>query len=214
MNRANYRYARNKMVEYLKNVIGIQDENLLKIFKEVPRELFIDSALSRVAYQDISIPIGYDQTISKPSTVAKMLQALRLKPTYRVLEIGTGSGYQTAILAKMVDTVYSIELIPLLSKRTSEILKELNMNNVLLKTGDGLKGWKDFQPYNSIIFSAFLSEPPHHLVPQINPRGGKIVYPMGNDEKQKIYLMSITDYKMSIKMIDECQFVPLLKSDE
>jgi protein-L-isoaspartate(D-aspartate) O-methyltransferase len=147
---------------------GIRDERVLKVMGTVPRHLFVDEALQDQAYNDYPLPIGEGQTISQPFIVALMVEALKLKGDERVLEIGTGSGYQTAVLCGLSDKVFSIERCSALASRARKILDKLNYYNALLTVGDGTLGWKDEAPFDAIIVSASSPEIPQPLIQQLS----------------------------------------------
>lgn len=213
MNQSNYRVARDRLVQYLQDETQISDKRILNAFKNIPRERFVDSALWGMAYKDAALPIGYNQTISKPSTVAVMTAALRLQGHERILEIGTGSGYQTAILASLVKEVYSIERLAVLSNFARTRLNNLKMANTYLKIGDGNAGWSDQQPFHGIIVTAFMHEPPYHLISQLTPASGRIVFPMGNDQTQELYLLVCKNQHPELIHLDKCFFVPMITSN-
>ena len=169
-----FRRVREEMIETLLD-LGIKDFRVLDAISQIPRHIFLDEALWSRAYENRSLTIGYKQTISQPYIVAYMTQAIDPKPTHRVLEIGTGSGYQAAILAELVDTVYTIEIIPELGKRAKAICKELGYNNIQYRIGDGYHGWLEKSPFDASKLGAamvskniavhleeFLREKPHN----------------------------------------------------
>lgn len=159
--------------------MGIRDEAVLRAVAEVPRELFVPPRLRRDAQRDEALPIGYGQTISQPFVVAYMTERLRLAGTERVLEVGTGSGYQTAILARLAAEVFSIEIVPELAARAHEVLLvTLGLTNVRLRTGDGAAGWPEAAPFDRVLVTAAAPEVPPALAAQLAP-GGRMVIPVG-----------------------------------
>ncbi|SQJ28780.1 Protein-L-isoaspartate O-methyltransferase [Serratia rubidaea] len=161
---------------------GIQDERLLQAMAAVPRERFVDEALQHKAYENTALPIGSGQTISQPYTVARMTELLNLTPTSRVLEIGTGSGYQTAILAHLVQHVCSVERIKGLQWQAKRRLKQLDLHNVSTRHGDGWQGWASRGPFDAIIVTAAPPEIPQELMAQLD-EGGIMVLPVGEQSQ-------------------------------
>ena len=159
---------------------GIHDEKLLHAIESVPRERFVDEAFQHKAYENTALPIGSGQTISQPYTVARMTELLRLEPSSRVLEIGTGSGYQTAILAHLVEHVFSVERIKGLQWQAKRRLKQLDLHNVSTRHGDGWLGWPSRGPFDAIIVTAAPPEIPTALIAQLG-EGGRMVLPVGED---------------------------------
>jgi protein-L-isoaspartate(D-aspartate) O-methyltransferase len=202
-----YRVARRRMVEEQLCPKGITDERLLEAFLNVPRHLFIDPALGRRAYDDCSFPIGYDQTISQPFTIAFMIQALEIGPDDRVLEIGTGSGYQSAILSLLAKEVYSIERITSLAIKAEEVLRTIKTGRIRLKVGDGSKGWKGYAPFDRIIVSAVTSDKPDMLLSQLTLEG-KLIVPMAASSEY-IMLFTRRNGRFSKRRLKRCAFVPL-----
>ncbi len=166
---------------------GIKDDRVLKAFRKVPRHLFLDEALWPQAYSDHPLPIGERQTISQPYIVALMTETLRLTGTEKVLELGTGSGYQTAILAELADQVYSIERIPGLAKRARKVLDELRYTNIIIRVGDGTGGWRDESPFAGIIVTAAAPDAPDPLLEQLET-GGRMIIPIGDEQFQDLML--------------------------
>jgi protein-L-isoaspartate(D-aspartate) O-methyltransferase len=188
---------------------GITNEDVQKAMRVIPRHLFVDPAFLPRAYSDHPLPIGYDQTISQPYIVALMTQELELKGKERVLEIGTGSGYQAAILAVLGCTVYTVERIPELSQRASEVLRNIGLKNVFFKVGDGSLGWTEKSPFDRIIVTAGAPAVPNVLLDQLASQG-KIIIPVGNKAAQQ--LLIITKYEKTIekRFAAGCNFVPLV----
>src|SRR5512139_2980738 len=173
MVRAEYGAARRRMVDELR-ARGVTDPHVLRIMAAIPRHLFVDGALHVRAYGDHALPIGEAQTISQPYMVGLMTEALRLTGEEKVLEIGTGSGYQTAVLAELAEHVFSIERIPSLAKRARKLLDDLKYSNVIVNIGDGTQGWKEYSPYAGIIVTAAAPEAPDPLLRQLE-LGGRLV---------------------------------------
>ncbi len=184
-----YRKQRTRMVETQIRARSISDDRVLKVMETMPRHLFVDEGLIDQAYSDNPLPIGEKQTISQPYIVALMSQALALNGRERVLEIGTGSGYQTAILAKLADRVFSVERVATLANRARRILDSLNCYNVAIRVGDGSYGWKEEAPFDAIITTAAAPQVPQYLVEQLAP-GGRLVVPVGNREVQTLYKLT------------------------
>lgn len=170
--------AREKMVRDQIESRGVTDPATLSAMRKVPRHLFVPEEYLRESYDDNPLPIGYSQTISQPFIVAYMTEAVKPARTKKALEIGTGSGYQAAILAETVDKVYTIEIIPELAKEASERLNELGYKNIFCKTGDGYKGWPEYAPFDIIIVTAAPEQIPQPLIDQLAD-GGRLVIPVG-----------------------------------
>lgn len=190
---------------------GIKDDRVLDAIASIPRENFVDEALSHQAYDDRSLPIGSGQTISQPYIVAKMTELLRLTPTAKVLEIGTGSGYQTAVLAKLVDHVCSVERIKSLQWNTKRRLKQLDIHNISTRHGNGWQGWPERGPFDGIIVTAAASEVPQSLLKQLADKG-RLVLPVGKN-KQTLQLIERDGDNFITKNIGEVKFVPLVDGD-
>ena len=207
-----YKKQRTRMVEGQIKVRGITDARVLKVMENVPRHLFVDEGLIDQAYNDNPLPIGERQTISQPYIVALMTQALELKGKERVLEIGTGSGYQAAILAQLADRVFSIERIAALASRARKILDQLHYYNVAIRVGDGSYGWKEEAPFDSIITTAAAPAVPKHLIEQLVV-GGRLIVPVGGRDVQTLYkLTRLSENTNDIKKEDlgGCRFVSLI----
>lgn len=190
---------------------GIKDEAILKAMAFIPRERFIDEALSHQAYDNRALPIGAGQTISQPYIVAKMTELLCLKPTSKVLEIGTGSGYQTAILAQLVEHVYSIERIKSLQWHTKRRLKQLDIHNVSTRHGDGWFGWLERAPFDGIIVTAAAASAPDALIYQL-AENGRLVLPVG-DKQQILQVIVREKDRARVRTIETVKFVPLIKGN-
>ena len=187
---------------------------ILDTIKEVPRHIFVDEALASRAYENTALPIGHGQTISQPYVVALMTQALVLGRSKlgRVLEIGTGCGYQTAVLARLVERVYSVERIPALHRKAQERIHLLGLHNVRLKLGDGNFGWKANAPFDGILVTAAPLRVPQELLGQLAP-GGRLVIPVGGEDVQR--LLSITEESGNFveQLLDYVSFVPMLTGE-
>ena len=204
-----YRLARERMVETQIKARGIKDERVLKAMLKVPRHLFVDEALRDQAYGDFPLPIGEGQTISQPYIVALMTEALELKGIERVLEIGTGSGYQTAILAELALWVYTIERFPTLLERAKKVLKELGYKNISFKLDDGTLGWKEAAPFDAIIVTAASPDIPPPLVEQL-AEGGRMVIPVGDEFSQTLIKGVKKGGKLHTKALEPVRFVKLV----
>lgn len=204
-----YRLARERMVRNQLITRGITDKRVLNAMGRIQRHLFMEEALEGEAYNDHPLPIGHKQTISQPYIVALMTQALELSGNEKTLEIGTGSGYQTAILAELSDRVYTIERIRALMERARHILQELGYTNVMFKSYDGTLGWEEYSPYDAIIITAGAPDVPEPLLKQLAD-GGRIVVPVGDRFSQE--LIKITKRKDSYdrKSLGGCRFVDLI----
>lgn len=202
--------TRDRLIQRLREE-GIRDERVLEAIRNVPRHLFVDEALATRAYEDTALPIGHGQTISQPYIVALMTQTLlaggRLK---KVLEVGTGSGYQTAVLAQLVDAVYSVERIEPLMKLARKRLREIGCRNVQIKLSDGSWGWKDHAPYDGIIVTAAPAEIPPALLDQLAP-GARLVIPVGGTAMQELLLIQNTGKGLSQERLELVNFVPLVR---
>ncbi len=201
---------KRKLVEGLWSK-GIKDESVLKAIYDIPREKFISDALRKFAYDDNALPIECAQTISQPFTVAYMTQVLDIKPGDKILEIGTGSGYQAAVLCKLGAIVYSVERIEKLYENASVLLPELGFK-VNLKLDDGTLGWEENAPFDKIIVTAGAPDIPHYLVEQLNV-GGKLVIPVGDQQTQKLIELTRTEAGFEKKFYDYFKFVPLIGAE-
>jgi protein-L-isoaspartate(D-aspartate) O-methyltransferase len=208
---SNYEQARRNMVEYQIKARGIKDKRVLSAMLKVPRHLFVPEEMKDLAYRDEPLPIGYSQTISQPYIVAYMTEALKLRPEDKVLEIGTGSGYQTAILAELVREVYTIEIIPELSQRAEETLKSLGYTNIEFLIGDGSRGWPEKAPFDAILVSAAPAEVPPALVDQLQING-RLILPVGTDS-QELVLIKKTKKGLEKTSLIGVRFVPLIIKD-
>jgi len=188
---------------------GIKDPRVLAAFRTVPRHLFLPPSTRRLAYDDESIPIGLGQTITPPFDVALMTEALGPKSTDRVYEVGTGSGYQAAILSRVVKEVYSVEIHEPLGKRAAEVLKSLDYTNVHTRVGDGYLGWPEAAPFDAVIVTCAPEKVPGPLVEQLK-EGGRMVIPLGDRFNQIVYLKVKRDGKLEdVRELRPTLFVPM-----
>ena len=201
---------RQQMVEQQLAARGITDQRVLAAMLKVKRHLFVPIGSRHLAYRDHPVPIGYDQTISQPFIVALMTQEARLSPTDKVLEIGTGSGYQAAILAEMISKVYTIEILKPLAEEAQRRLKKLGYHHIFVKQGDGYQGWLEFAPYDAIIVTAAPPEIPPKLIEQLTT-GGRLIVPVGATYQE---LLRITKTQEGIKQerLLSVRFVPMVSS--
>jgi protein-L-isoaspartate(D-aspartate) O-methyltransferase len=204
-----YAGQRRKMVEEQLVERGIKDLGLLEVISRVPRHLFAQESLQHRAYGDSSLPIGENQTLSKPYIVGAMTEALSLKGEERVLEIGTGSGYQTAIIAELARQVFTIERLNNLSRKAQHILEGLNYMNIVFKMFDGTYGWPDQAPFDAILITASAREIPELLIKQLKD-GGRLVAPIGEVDSQKLVVMIKNGDRVSRRELGDCKFVPLI----
>ncbi len=196
-----------RMVEQQVLARGITDPGVIGAMVRVPRERFVPLEQQRSAYDDRPLPIGYRQTISQPYIVAYMTDALRLDPGARVLEIGTGSGYQAAVLAELAAKVYSIEIVPALAERARDTLTALGYANVDVRLGDGYAGWPDEAPFDAIIVTAAPDHVPQPLIEQLAP-GGRMIIPVGQD-RQSLTLITRTAEGVTQERMLRVLFVPM-----
>jgi len=201
--------AREEMIRYQIKGRDIRDERVLLAMSSIPREKFVLEGEKDNSYLDCPLPIGMGQTISQPFMVALMTQCLSLKGPETVLEVGTGSGYQAAILSKLAKMVYTIERFSTLADRVKKILKELDIKNVKVIVGDGSKGLEEYSPYDGIIVTAGSPEIPESLIKQLNEKG-RMVIPVGNSFSQDLLLGIKKKGKLKISNYGGCVFVPLV----
>ena len=202
--------TRERLVSRLRDD-GIVDEDVLDAIRDVPRHIFVDEALASRAYEDIALPIGMGQTISQPFIVALMTQATVASPTpSRVLEIGTGCGYQTAVLASLVSRVYTVERIEVLLARARQRLRALDVNNVWFRHGDGNAGWPECEPFDAVLVTAAPLRVPESLVRQLVV-GGRLVIPIGDSRRQQLKVFTRTESGVNEDTIGDVSFVPMLR---
>ncbi|MBI2962492.1 MAG: protein-L-isoaspartate(D-aspartate) O-methyltransferase [Deltaproteobacteria bacterium] len=205
----NYEGARQKMLESQIRARNVRDPRVLEAIRRVPRHLFVEEALRDRAYLDKALPIGEKQTISQPYMVAAMSEALKLRGRERVLEIGTGSGYQTAVLAELAESVFSIERIAAFVPVARRRLESLGYYNVLIKVGDGTIGWSEHAPYDAILVTAAAPHVPRPLLEQLQV-GGLLVAPIGGEETQSLLRIRRDEDGFHEEDLGECRFVKLI----
>lgn len=205
-----YKIPREKMIEHLRNHHKIQNERVLEVMLEIPRHEFVTEAMKFQAYRDNALPIAANQTISQPYIVAKMTELLDPKPTDKILEIGAGSGYQTAVLSRLTGRVFSIERVEKLAVQAQEKLNKFGIKNVTLKFDDGTQGWEIYGPYDGILAAAGGHSVPKPLLDQLKI-GGKLVIPIGEDSKSQTLVRVIrTATGFESEDHGKCVFVPLI----
>jgi len=203
-----YEAARNRMVTGQIMDRGVSNAATLRAMRKVPRHLFVPKEYEKEAYDDYPLPIGYGQTISQPFIVAYMTEAVKPSIKKKALEIGTGSGYQAAVLAEIVDTVYTIEIVPELAKESAERLKKLGYKNVIGKYGDGYKGWPKYAPFDIIIVTAAAEKIPQPLIDQL-AENGRLVIPVGAPSSvQELILLEKKNGKIERSRLTFVRFVP------
>jgi len=205
----NFQKARDRMVETQLAGRGIRNHRVLEAMRRVPRHLFVEEALQEQAYSDYPLPIGEKQTISQPYIVALMSEVLELKGDEKILEIGTGSGYQAAILAELADRVFSVERFPPLAYRASQILKKLGYQNILIRVADGSLGWPEEAPFDGIMVTAGTPKIPQPLTDQLRV-GGRLVLPVGDRLSQELVLVERTPEGMRKTDFGGVRFVDLV----
>lgn len=208
-----YAIARRRMVDQQVVARGIHAPLVIEAMKRVPRHRFVEEALWSQAYGDHPLPIGEKQTISQPYMVALMTQALELKGGEKILEIGTGSGYQAAILSQIVSRVYSVERIPALARRARRVLDDIGCRNINIKLSDGTIGWENEAPFDGIVVTAGSPQVPPHYLEQLTV-GGRLIIPVGGRGSQvlkRIIRLGLNDFKEE-NLLD-CRFVPLIGKD-
>lgn len=209
-----YKGAREKMLTNDIKSRGVQDKLTLQAMSTVPRHLFVPQELRSQAYRDGPLPIGYGQTISQPYIVAFMTEAIQPKPEFKVLEIGTGSGYQAAILGQIVDSVYTIEIIDELHQRSKKQLQDLAYHNVITKSADGYFGWEAKGPFDAIIVTAAAEFVPPPLIAQLKD-GGRMIIPVGTPfSTQQLLLVTKSKGKTKTKNLMFVRFVPFTRTND
>lgn len=207
-----YEKVRQRMVREQIVARGIKDQNVIQAMLKVQRHLFVPKNNERMAYEDRPLPIGEGQTISQPYIVAIMTEKLELNSSMKVLEIGTGSGYQAAILAEIVKDVYSIEIVESLGNKAKKLLKDLNYNNIQIMIGDGYKGWQENAPFDAIIVTCAPSDIPEPLKNQLK-EGGKMIIPLGGSITQELVLLEKINGQLIKKVVETVKFVPMIRND-
>lgn len=205
----NWQSERDRMVQRQLLRRGISDKGVLEAFRKVPRHKFVPSSHSSSAYSDRPLSIGFGQTISQPYMVALMTELADIKPSDKVLEIGTGSGYQAAILQSMGAKVYSVERKKELAEKTMKLLKKMQINGIKIRVGDGTRGWQEYSPYNSIIVTAAAPSAPQPLLEQLGD-GARLVIPVGDRLLQELVVFKKEKGKIEKESHGGCRFVPLL----
>ena len=192
---------------------GVTDPAVLAAMRTVPRHRFVPDDMVAYAYDDSPLPIGHDQTISQPYIVAFMTEAIHPEPHFRVLEVGTGSGYQAAVLAGIVDSVFTIEIIEKLGIEARALLDELDYDNVVVRIGDGYVGWEEKGPFDAIVVTAAAKEVPRPLIDQLK-EGGRMIIPVGGQyQTQRLVLLEKKDGKVSRQSLMYVRFVPFTRPD-
>lgn len=191
---------------------GISDEAVIESMRRVPRHLFVPEHLRSEAYADKALPLGHEQTISQPYIVALMLESARITPNDHVLEVGTGSGYQTALVAEIAKAVYTLELDPALLATTERRLKGLGYDDVFFRAGNGWNGWPEVAPFDVILVAAAASSIPRDLVKQLAP-GGRMVLPLGEDDDQQLVFLEKSPEGLISQDLGSVRFVPLKNDD-
>lgn len=206
--------ARERMVKYDLAGRDITDKKVLEVMGRIPRHIFVSKDIEKRAYADHPLPIGEGQTISQPYVVALMTQSLGLKDNEKVLEIGTGSGYQAAVLAGIVKEVYTIEIRDALSKNAGKTLNGLGYKNIKVKTGDGYFGWKEYAPFDAIMVTCAANHIPSPLVEQLKD-GGRLIIPLGSTAYyQTLTLIKKVKGKLNVEYITDVRFVPMIGEAE
>ncbi len=204
------RRTRDRLINRLRDQ-GISSESILTVLQNVPRHLFVDEALSHRAYEDTALPIGFNQTLSQPYIVARMTEALLAAGRCnKVLEVGTGSGYQTLILSELVGRVYSVERIAALQDKARNLLRKLSVRNVQYNLSDGGYGWEVMGPFNGIIVTAAPEKVPEELLSQLSRKGGRMVIPVGGSDHQELLLIVREGDSYRREILEPVRFVPLL----
>jgi protein-L-isoaspartate(D-aspartate) O-methyltransferase len=203
-----FRGARRRLVELLQ-ANGIRDLSVLRAIDLIPRHQFVPTGVRHRAYEDSALPIGNGQTISQPSVHARYLELLQLTGKERVLEVGTGTGYQTALLSQLAAQVFSIERVPALYEKAREILRQLDVRNVSMLLGDGTIGWREYAPYDAILVSAGAPDVPTPLIDQL-AEGGTLLIPLGTKDEQVLVSVERHNDVITRRDIAPVRFVPLL----
>jgi len=204
-----FAWARERMVQEQIIARGITDPRVIAAVRKIPRHVFVDPGIVNRAYDDSALPIGDKQTLSQPYMSARMTELLRLVGGEKVLEVGTGSGFQTALLAELCFNVFSVEKIRALSRRARALLDQLDYHNIALHVGDGTIGWSDHAPYHAIIVTAGAPMAPQPLLDQLAV-GGRLVIPIGDEQGQTLMRLTRTRTGFKKEQLGECKFVKLL----
>jgi protein-L-isoaspartate(D-aspartate) O-methyltransferase len=210
MGEGEFSVLRRRMIEEQLIQRGIRDQRVLEALLKVPRHMFLPPDRRAYAYVDGAVPIGHGATISQPYVVAVMTEALAPQPGDRVLEVGTGSGYQTAVLAELAREVYTIERKPELAEEARLLLEELGYGNIRFRVGDGTLGWPEAAPFNGILVTAGAPAVPEELKAQLDPHGGRLVIPIGSRREQELYRYTLRDGELVREWLMSCRFVPLV----
>jgi protein-L-isoaspartate(D-aspartate) O-methyltransferase len=207
-----YATARERMVKTHMEARGVKDRRVLQVIRDTPRHLFVPEAMRGRAYEDTPLPIGYNQTISQPYIVASMTEMLDVKAEHRVLEVGTGSGYQAAVLAPLAKEVYTIEIVEPLARQSAALLAQLGHANVAVRHGDGYKGWPEKAPFDRIILTAAPPEIPQTLIDQL-ANGGRLVAPVGREWQELVIVEKDKQGKVKRSRSYAVMFVPMVKGE-
>ncbi len=205
----NFSHERSHLLEFLRSR-GISNASVLRAMGKIPREQFLEKNFARRAYEDSALPIGSGQTISQPYTVAYMTQALQLKTGEKVLEIGTGSGYQAAVLAELGCKVFTIERHQSLLQIARKRFDALGYHDIISRSGDGSRGWPEYAPFDAIIVTAGAPDVPETLTKQLDLNGGRLLVPVGSLDIQRMYLVKNLLGKLAVEELPEFKFVPLV----
>lgn len=204
-----FTWARDRMVQEQIVARGIQDFRVIAALRKIPRHLFVDPGIVNRSYDDSALPIGEKQTLSQPFMAAQMTAALALGGGEKVLEVGTGSGYQTALLAELCFNVFSVERVRALSHKARKLLDRLGYQNIALHVGDGTIGWSEHAPYDAILVAAGAPAAPKPLLDQLAP-GGRLVIPVGDEQGQTLLRVTRAPHGFKKEQLGECKFVKLL----
>jgi protein-L-isoaspartate(D-aspartate) O-methyltransferase len=204
-----FTWARQKMVQEQIVARGIKNRRVIEAMRKIPRHFFVDPGIINRAYDDSALPIGEKQTLSQPYMAARMVEALQLRGQEKVLEVGTGSGYQTALLAETCFNVFSVEKLRNLARKAREILDKLEYHNIAIHVGDGTIGWSEHAPYDAIIVAAGAPEVPAPLVDQL-AAGGRLLIPVGDEKTQMLLRITRGPSGVSEEQLGECKFVKLV----
>jgi len=203
-----FAWAREKMVQEQIIGRGIKDQRVIEAMRKIPRHFFVDAGIANRSYEDSALPIGEKQTLSQPYMAARMTEALDLRGEERVLEVGTGSGYQTALLAELCFNVFSVEKIRALARKARAVLDRLEYHNVAIHVGDGTIGWSEHAPYDAIIVAAGAPAVPKPLLDQLTV-GGRLVIPVGDEQSQELMRITRSATGCEEERLGECRFVKL-----